>query len=64
MFHGISLELDVWPLYEIGRIEHDHGDPAAARSALERFLGHWGDADRELASIEDARRRLARLEAR
>jgi hypothetical protein len=62
--HVMSLDVDVWPLYEIGRIEHDHGDPAAARDALGRFLEHWGNADRPLASIADARSRLARLEAR
>jgi len=57
----MSLDFDVWPLYDIGRLEHDHGDHARARTALRRFLGYWGEADRSLPSIEDARRRLAEL---
>ena len=61
--HLMSLDLEPWPLYEIGRLEHDHGDPAAARDALERFLSYWGEADTALASITDARARLARLDA-
>jgi len=62
--HIMSLDLDVWPLYEIGRLEDDHGDPAAAQAAFERYLAAWGDADRPLAQIADARARLARLAGR
>jgi len=62
--HIMSIDFDVWPLYEIGHLEQDHGDPQAARAALERYLEHWGDADTLLAQVADARARLARLAGR
>jgi hypothetical protein len=59
--HTDTVDIDAWPLYERGRIEHEHGDPHVARGAP-GFLSHWSQADREPWTVADARRRLQELE--
>jgi tetratricopeptide (TPR) repeat protein len=45
--------------YHLGRLLEERGDRAGARSAFERFLGYWGDADRFRDLVEHARESLA-----
>ena len=48
-------------LYQLARLEEETGDRLAAREHYRRFLDHWGDADRALPEVADAKQRLARL---
>ena len=47
--------------YEMGRLAEQLGDTAAARQHFKDFLDHWGDVDMPVASVDDARARLAAL---
>jgi tetratricopeptide (TPR) repeat protein len=51
-------------LYRLCQIQETAGDVAGARDACRRFVALWHDADAALQSVvEDARQRLARVEA-
>ncbi len=47
--------------YELGKVLERLGRNAEARAKYESFLAAWGHADRPLAQVDDARKRLARL---
>lgn len=47
--------------YELGKVLERLGRNDEARAKYESFLATWGNADRPLAQVDDARRRLARL---
>jgi tetratricopeptide (TPR) repeat protein/predicted Ser/Thr protein kinase len=56
--------IEIVACYELARLEEQRGGVEAAREHYRRFLDHWGSADLPLASIGDARARLAALEGR
>ena len=56
--------LEILGHYELARLEEARGELAAASEHYRRFLAHWGEADVELPSIEDARARLEGIESR
>ena len=58
VFEAITLH------YHLGRAYEATARYDDAIEQYNTFLGHWGDADVELASVTDARRRLARLKSR
>jgi tetratricopeptide (TPR) repeat protein/predicted Ser/Thr protein kinase len=45
-------------LHSLGALEIELGDEARGRELLQRFLEHWGEADRPLEEVEDAKARL------
>ncbi|MEE2889795.1 MAG: protein kinase [Planctomycetota bacterium] len=51
-----ALTIDA--LYQLAVLEQEIGEAGSARTHFEEFLGHWGEADIPLESVEDARKRL------
>lgn len=47
--------------FELGKIYEQQNQPVKARTAYERFLDMWSEADEGLAQLEDAGTRLAAL---
>jgi tetratricopeptide (TPR) repeat protein len=60
---GWNNVLRIRALYESARLEETIGDRAAARDHYRAFLDAWGEADIAIPDVEDARRRLAALDA-
>ena len=58
---------DEWPVLEIpalfdqARLLDAAGNATAAKRRYREFLSHWGEADVELPSVAEARRRLMEL---
>jgi serine/threonine protein kinase/Flp pilus assembly protein TadD len=48
--------------YMLGRIHEEQGNKTEAAEHYEKFLDLWKDADPGIAEVEEARKRLARLE--
>jgi tetratricopeptide (TPR) repeat protein len=49
--------------YELGKIYQELGRPEDARQEFSKFLEMWSQADEGLPQLEDARARLAALDA-
>jgi tetratricopeptide (TPR) repeat protein len=62
-YFGWDAVLRIRALYESARLEETIGDRAAARDHYRAFLDAWGEADIAIPDVEDARRRLAALDA-
>ena len=52
----VAMSID--GLYQLAVLEQETGDVASARTHFEEFLGHWGEADIPLESVDDAKKRL------
>jgi tetratricopeptide (TPR) repeat protein len=48
--------------FQLGRVLAELGDRAGARAEYEVFLRHWGNADRKIPEVDEARRALADLQ--
>jgi serine/threonine protein kinase/tetratricopeptide (TPR) repeat protein/TolB-like protein len=58
--HGVVMPVSrLLALYRLGVLRMDLGDRDGGRKYLQKFLGHWGKADWNLAEVRDARARLA-----
>ena len=55
-YHGTVAY--VLAFYRLGVLAMEDGDHQRGREYLKTFLEHWGDADIDLAQVQDARQRL------
>ena len=55
------MEWDIVALYHVARLEQRTGQPDDARRHYGEFLEHWGNADRSVPIVEQARQQLATL---
>lgn len=56
-----SVIEEIPALYEIARLEEAAGELEAARGRYRQYLDHWGQADRPVVNVPDARARLKAL---
>ena len=49
--------------YELARLEEESGQLAEAREHYNAYLERWGQSDAHIPNVDDARERLAKLDA-
>ncbi len=58
LFGQTPRAISINALYQLAILEQETGEVGSAREHFEEFLGHWGESDVSLDSVEDAKRRL------
>ncbi len=53
--------METHALYLIARLEEETGDLASARKHYREYLDRWGNADKPIPDVKDAKARLEAL---